>query len=271
MTLRLLPIFLTAVTIGGCATATVRQPVTTPFAGTWYQMPKEIIDEPSGFLAIGQDHLLFNLNGLPRGSISIANNDTDVGLQSGRLIGTDGRVLYVAVAETISEQPTGNQRVFAPTTHLDVHWFSVGAGPSDQPMAVLRLWPASALAALSAHSATSLSSSLSSTFFASPSATATTAIGVDSAEHHFVEVAKYLLNGYLANIATQLISARHAGKNNSALDLAYHRQTNAVRSDIVTELEAAYRGDSQALIRADHQLADLATVDNAFHQWRNQP
>lgn len=263
MTLRLLPIFFAAVTMGGCTTAAVRKPVATPFAGTWYQMPKENVHEPSGFLAIGQDHLLFNLNGLPRGSITIANNDTDVGVRSGRLIGTDGRVLYVAVAETISEQQAGNQRVLEPTTHLDVHWFPVGAGPSDQPTAVLRLWPASALAALSVQSATLPSPS--------PAASAVTAMGVDLAEHNFAEVARSTLNGYLATIATQLISARHAGKNNSALDVVYLRETNAVRSDIVTELEAARQGDNQALIRADQQLVDLATVDNAFHQWRSQP
>lgn len=266
MTLRLLPIFFAAVTIGGCTTAAVRKPVATPFAGTWYQMPKENVHEPSGFLAISQDHLLFNLNGLPRGSISIANNDTDVGLRSGRLIGTDGRVLYVAVAETISEQQAGKLRVLAPTTHLDVHWFPMGAGPSDQPTAVLRLWPASALAALSVQSATLTSPSSTAT-----ATSATTAVGVDSAERNFAEVAKSTLNGYLATIATQLISARHAGKNNSALDVVYLRETNAIRSDIVTELEAARRGDSQALIRADQQLVDLATVDNAFHQWRSQP
>lgn len=266
MNLRLLPFFFAAVTFSSCTTAAMRKPVATPFAGTWYQMPKENVHEPSGFLAIGQDHLLFNLNGLPRGSISIANNDTDVGLRSGRLIGTDGRVLYVAVVDTISEQQAGNQRVFAPTTHLDVHWFSVEAGPSDQPMAVLRLWPASALAALSVQSASLTSSSSSAT-----TTRATTTVRDDSAERNFADVAKSTLNGYLATIAMQLISARHAGKNNSTLDVAYLRETNAIRSDIVTELEAARRGDSQALIRADQQLVDLATVDNAFHQWRSQP
>jgi hypothetical protein len=259
VTLRFLPIIFAAVTVGGCATATIRQPVATPFAGTWYQMPKENNREPSGFLAISDDRLLFNLDGLPRGSISIAHNDTDVGLRSGRLIGADGRVLYIAVAETISEQQAGNQRLYVPTVHLDVHWFALGAGPSDQPTAVLRLWPSTALAALSVPSAITIPLS------------SMPVEKISSAEHHFVEVAQSTLNGCLAAVAAQLVSARYAGKNDRDLDALYQRSINVVRSDIVDELEAARLGDNHALTRADQQLNDLANVDSAFHQWRSQP
>ena len=252
-------------TLGGCATSAVRQPVAivVPFIGTWYQIPKENNPGPSGFLAIDHDRLLFNLDGLPRGSIAITENDTDVGLRSGRLICADGRVLYLAVREAVTEQQAGNQRIYSPTVHLDLHLFPNGASPTDQPTATLRLWPSTALAALSIPSSAK-SQALPSGTLSLP------AKSLDSADHRFTEVVKTARNGFLNTVVAQMISARSEGENNNNLNSLYHRCINLVRSDIVRELDAARLGDASAISRADQQSDDLHKMDTAFAEWRSQ-
>ena len=267
--LRLLPIFFTAITLGGCSAARVQQPVAMPFTGTWHQIPKENNRDPSGFLAIDHHRLLFNLDGFPRGTMTIADNDTDAGLRSGRLIGDDGRVLYVAVGETITEQQAGNQRVYTATLHLDVHWFALGAGPTDKPIAVMRLWPSTALASLAIHP-TMTNPAATATTPELPIQTLSPTNSLTPADRHFVAVVKTTRNGYLNAVVTQIISARSEGENISHLDSLYHRCANVLRSDIVRELDAARLGDTGALLRADQQSNDLMNVDHAFHQWRSQ-
>jgi hypothetical protein len=270
VTFRLLPIFIASMTLGGCAASAVRAPevrqsvtVAVPFTGTWFQVPKENDRGPSGFLAIDHDRLLFNLDGLPRGSIAITENDTDAGLRSGRLICADGRVLYIAVGETITEQQAGNQRIYSPTVHLDLHLFPNGSAPTDQPIAILRLWPSTALAALSIHSSANNQAPNFETL--SPPAKS-----LDSADHRFIDVVKATRNGFLNTVVAQIISARSEGESINNLNSLYHRCTNLVRSDIVRELDAARLGDANALSRADQQSDDLHKMDTAFSAWRSQ-
>ena len=265
VTFRLLPILIATMTVGGCGSATVRQPVAVavPFAGTWHQMPKENDRGPSGFLAIDHDRILFNLDGLPRGSIAITENDTDAGLRSGRLICADGRVLYIAVGESITEQQAGNQRVYSPTVHLDLHLFPNGANPTDQPLATLRLWPSTALAALSIHSSAMNSTATLETL--SPPAKS-----LGPADHRFIDVVKTTRNGFLNTVVAHLISARSEGENQNDVNSLYYRCANLMRSDIVRELDAARLGDASALSRADQQSDDLHKIDTAFVEWRSQ-
>lgn len=215
-----------------------------------------------GFLAIDGARLVFNLDGLPRGSVAISSNDTDAGLRSGRLECVDGRVVYVAVGDSLVTRESADGRLLTPSQHLDVHIFAAGAGAGDQPLKVLRLWPSAALAVAAlpiAHPVPVTNSTAVNTTVGSP------------ADQRLTALFAQLDDPFLLVVADRLTAARAEGKPVTACDVLYRRSTQAVRSDVLRDLDAARRGDRSALGRADDRITGLAEADRAYHEWRSHP
>lgn len=266
MSVRLLPL-LCALAFAGCGSTTSRQQaaVTTPFTGTWHQAPLGATGEPLGFLAIADDRVLFNLDGLPRGAVAISDNDTDAGLRSGRLVCADGRILYLAVGDSLTTREAAEGRLLTPSLHLDVHVFAPGAGAGDTPQKVLRLWPSAALAV----AALPLSERPATTAPAPAPQVAPVAHG-SPADRHLVATFSRIADPFLANIAERLTGARADGLGSTELDSLYRRTTTVVRSEILRDLDSARRGDRNALVRADVHLEQLSEADRAYHEWQDR-
>lgn len=265
MKLRLVPL-LCALAIVGCGT-TQRQaqiPIAVPFAGTWHQAGTTP-DAPAGFLAIAGDRLLFNLDGLPRGAVDIAQNDTDAGLRSGRVVCADGRILYLAVGDSLTTRESDDGRLLTPTSHLDVHVFAAGAGAGDQPQKVLRLWPSSALAVAALPAPSRVTAS---PMVAAP-AQATPMVG-SAADQRFADSLVRLDDPYLASIADRLSRARTNGRGTAEFDDLWRRSTLPLHGEVLHDLDAARQGDRAALGRADRRLTALDAADRAYATWRDQ-
>lgn len=269
MSLRLLPL-LGALALAGCGSTARHQAVTTPFTGTWHQASATHsaapAAEPLGFLAINDAAVLFNLDGLPRGLVAISDNGTDAGLRSGRLTCADGRILYIAVGDSLTTRDSAEGRLLTPTLHLDVHVFAPGAGASDAPQKVLRLWPSAALAVASLPLLERLA-----TVAAIPATRVTEVVPGSPADHRFAALLEHLGDPFLATIAERLTGARADGLPVTDLDQIYRRTTSVVRAEVLRDLDSARRGDSSALTRADARLGQLVTADSAYGEWRGRP
>lgn len=265
MSLRLIPL-LAVLAFAGCGTGQ-RQAgaLGTPFAGTWHLASTTSPDAPAGFLALDGERVLFNLDGLPRGAVAISANDTDAGLRSGRVVCADGRILYLAVGDSLTVRDTTDGRVLAPTPHLDVHVFAPGAGAGDQPQKVLRLWPSTALAVAA------LRDRQPAPAAAAPVAVASGTGNTTPHDQRFIGTLERLRDPYLAGLALRLSGARQDGLDQGDLDVLYRRSTQVVRSEVLRDLDAARRGEAMALTRADQTLADLAIADRAYATWRDRP
>lgn len=262
MHVRLLPTIIAAAALAGCTSTAARQPVTMPFTGTWHQEPAAESHAPAGFLAIDSASVMFNLDGLPRGQIAITTNETDPGLRSGRLVCADGRTLFLAVGDSISDQVSGDQRVVTSALHLDVHCFSAGAKPTDAPQATLRLWSSATLAVTAyGHQTTAASAAL---------AASTASAAVHPADRHFTEAVATTHDLFLVTLARQITAARADGLHAADLDALYQRCTVVMRGEVLRDLDAARQGDRSALTRADRRLSDLACADDAYDHWRSQ-
>jgi hypothetical protein len=263
---RLLPLFC-ALALAGCG-STPRQSaaVGTPFTGTWHQAATTAANEPLGFLAIADDRVLFNLDGLPRGTVEISTNDTNAGLRSGRLVCADGRILYLAVGDSLATRESADGRLLTPTMHLDVHVFAAGAGAGDAPQKVLRLWPSAALAiaALPLPERTVAAAP-------APTAAALPAKPTGSpADQRFAASLERLADPFLANIAERLTLARADGLPAAELDAIYRRTTAVVRGEILRDLDSARSGDRTALARADSRLDQISEADRAYLEWQDR-
>ncbi len=247
-------------TLAGCSAGAARSPVTMPFTGTWHQEPTGESSGPAGFLAIDGERILFNLDGQPRGPVAIISNETTSTLRSGRLICADGRMLFLAVGDSIREQGVAGERLLTSTPHLDVHCFSAGAGPNDAPQATMRLWPSSALAV----------TAFARLAVPAADARATTTSAVPPADRRFTGTVAITGDPALIALAVQMTSARADGLDGRAIDGLYQRGTVVVRADILRDLEAGRTGDRSALGRADRRISDLASVDDAYDDWRSQ-
>jgi hypothetical protein len=259
VSVRLIPLLVT-IALVGCGSTQRQSSMAAPFTGTWHQASATVTTEPLGFLAIDGSRLVFNLDGLPRGTVAISGNDTDAGLRSGRLQCADGRVLYLAVGDSLTTRDSAEGRLLTPTLHLDVHVFAPGAGAGDQPLKVLRLWPSAALAVAAlpvAHPAP-----------ATTTATVTTVVG-SLMDQRLAELFARLDDSFLVVVAERLTAARAEGKPVTALDALYRRSTQAVRGDVLRELDASRRGDRTALVRADDRIDALAEADRAYDDWRS--
>ena len=310
MSIRLLPL-LCAMALAGCGSTHRHAAVTTPFTGTWHQASAAHSSahssahstahaaEPLGFLAISDKQVLFNLDGLPRGLVAISDNGTDAGLRSGRLTCDDGRILYVAVGDSLTTRDTADGRLLTPTLHLDVHIFAPGAGAGDAPQKVLRLWPSAALAVASlpllerpaAVAPVAAAPVAAAPVAVAPVAVAPVAVAPAAAarapdvapgspvDRRFAAMLVHLGDPFLASIADRLIGARSDGLPLTDLDQLYRRATTVVRNEILRDLDSARRGDSlgdslgekSALTRVDARLAQLATADSAYGEWRGRP
>lgn len=266
MSVRLLPL-MCALALAGCGSTTSRQQtaVKTPFTGTWHQASLGATGEPLGFLAIADDRILFNLDGLQRGVVAISDNGTDAGLRSGRLVCADGRILYLAVGDSLTTREAAEGRLLTPTLHLDVHVFAPGAGAGDMPQKVLRLWPSAALAV----AALPLSERpVTVTTTAAPEMAPV--VHGSPADRRLVATISRMADPFLANIAQRLTGARADGVGTSELDSIYRRTTTVVRSEILRDLDSARRGDRTALARADGRLDQLSEADRAYREWQDQ-
>lgn len=266
MNIRLVPL-LCAVVIAGCGT-TQRQaqaPISAPFTGTWHQTGATA-DTPVGFLALAGDRLLFNLDGLPRGAVDIARNETDPGLRSGRVVCADGRILYLAIGDSLTARESGEDRLLTPTNHLDVHVFAAGSGAGDQPQKVLRLWPSAALAVAALPAALRVNEA--------PVATSTVHVARPAegspADQRFATSLAGLDDPFLDSVGERLTRARGEGRPTPELDALWRRTTRILHGEVLHDLDAARRGERTALGRADERLADLATADRAYDAWRDQ-
>jgi hypothetical protein len=248
-----------------------------PFTGTWHQAPLGAEQAvPVGFLGIDADHVLFNLDGLPRGSVAIAQNDTDAGLRSGRLVCADGRVLYVAVGDSLTTRESDEGQLLTPTVHLDVHVFAPGAGPGDAPQRVLRLWPSAALAVATlptrprTMAATTPAVAPAPVVAAAPAVAPTTAMvaPVAPVDQRFVSELSAVNDPLLRTLSATMVGARQDGMTATDLDALFRRCTLLVRSDLVRDLDAARRGERAALSRADQRIQDLTRADHAYQDWR---
>ncbi len=266
MSARLLPL-LCALALAGCG-STQRQSaaVGTPFTGTWHQASTAAANEPHGFLAIDDARVLFNLDGLPRGTVEISTNDTNAGLRSGRLVCADGRILYLAVGDSLATREAAEGRLLTPTVHLDVHVFAAGAGAGDAPQKVLRLWPSSALAiAALPLPERPVVVAPTPTAVALPTKTAGS-----PADQRFAATLERLADPFLANIAEHLTVARADGRSATELDAIYRRTTAVVRGEILRDLDSARSGDRTALARADHRLDQISEADRAYLEWQDR-
>jgi len=264
VSVRLIPLLL-AVTLAGCGSSQRQPPVAAPFTGTWHQAAVESTTEPLGFLAIDGSRLVFNLDGLPRGTVAISSNDTDAGLRSGRLACADGRVLYVAVGDSLMTRDSTAGRLLTPTLHLDVHVFAPGAGPGDQALKVLRLWPSAALAVAALPVAHPVPGPTTTT------AATVTAITGSPADQRLTAAFARLDDPFLVVVAERLTGARADGKAVTMIDALYHQSTQVVRGDVLRDLDAARRGDRTALERADGRITALAEANRAYDDWRSHP
>lgn len=266
MSVRLLPL-LCALALAGCGSTTSRQQaaVTTPFTGTWHQASPGSTGEPLGFLAIADGRVLFNLDGLPRGAVAISDNDTDAGLRSGRLVCADGRILYLAVGDSLTTREAAEGRLLTPTLHLDVHVFAPGAGTGDTPQKVLRLWPSAALAV----AALPLSERPAMVATAVAPAPQDPVTRGSPADRRLVATFSRMADPFLANIAERLTGARADGMGSTELDNIYRRTTTVVRSEILRDLDSARRGDRNALAHADGRMGQLSEADRAYHEWQD--
>ncbi len=262
MNVRLIPTLIAAAALAGCSSTAARQPVSMPFTGTWHQEPATESHAPAGFLAIDSERVIFNLDGQPRGQVSITTNETDPALRSGRLVCADGRTLFLAVGDSITDQVSGDRRVLTPSRHLDVHCFAPGAKPTDAPQATLRLWPSATLAVTAYAHQMPPTPSTPSAFI--PAATA------HPVDRRFTDAVAATRDPFLTTVAAQITAARADGVDAAGLDALYQRCTVVVRSDILRDLDAARRGDQTALPRADRRLSDLASADDAYDHWRSQ-
>lgn len=236
-----------------------------PFTGTWHQTSTGAAasaTEPLGFLAIDSSRMVFNLDGLPRGTVAITDNDTDAGLRSGRLECADGRVLYVAVGDSLTTRDSAEGRLLTPTLHLDVHVFAPGAGAGDQPLKVLRLWPSAALAVAALPAAPPSS--------VSPAVT-TAEIEGSPADRQLTAAFARLDDPYFNLVADRLTGARNTGTSAIEVEALYRRSTLVVRGAVLRDFDAARRGDRSALVRADSQIDELAEADRAYDDWRSRP
>lgn len=265
MSVRLLPL-LCAIALAGCSSTQRQAAVGAPFTGTWHQASAAPSAEPSGFLAIDGEQLLFNLDGLPRGLVTISDNRTDAGLRSGRLVCADGRILYVAVGDSLTTRDSTEGRLITSTLHLDVHVFAPGAGPGDTPQKVLRLWPSAALAV-----AALPLPERPATIAAAPATRPVDATTSSPVDRRFAAQLEQLGDPFLANIAERLTGARADGLPPAELDQLYRRTTSVVRAEVLRDLDSARRGDNRALTRADARLEQLATADSAYGEWRGRP
>jgi hypothetical protein len=246
----------------GCAgDATVRSapvaPLGSPFTGTWHQTPAAA-QTPTGFLALDAGRVVFNLDGQARGPVAITANETDAGLRSGRVVCADGRILFLAVGDSLTTRESADGRLLAPTPHLDVQVFAAGAGPAAEPQHRLRLWPAAALAVAM------LPASVARP--AAPQAPTAVALPPQDQQLH----AAFGNDPWLATVAARLTQARADGRTPEELDLLYRRSVQVLRGEVVRDLDAGRRGDRSALARADERLADLSRADTAYATWRSR-
>lgn len=265
---RVLPLIL-SLAFAGCTATAQRQAVAMPFTGTWHQPPTGTANDlPVGFLGIDGDQVLFNLDGLPRGMVAIAENQTNAALRSGRLICADGRVLYLAIGDSLTVKETDDGRLLTPTVHLDVQLFANGAGPGDAPQRVVRLWPAAALAvaalptktapAMAATTGTQAAQTPHTNLMASP---------LSARDQRFQRELATLQHPFLRALPATLQLANNDGRPTAEITSLYRRCTLIVRGDVVRDLDAARYGDRAALSRADHQLSELTRADQAYQDW----
>jgi hypothetical protein len=261
VSVRLIPLML-SIAFAGCGATARQAPVAAPFTGTWHQSSAASTTEPQGFLAIDSSRLVFNLDGLPRGTVAISGNETDAGLRSGRLECADGRVLYVAVGDSLTTRDSTEGRLLTQTLHLDVHVFAPGAGPGDQPLKILRLWPSAALAVAALPLAPA------------PVPAITKAITVPTgspADQRLKAAFAQVEEPFLIVVADHLTEARFAGQSSAAIDAFYRRSTQALRGNVLRDLEAARAGDRGSLMHADGGIESLAEADRAYEDWRSNP
>ena len=251
----------------GC-TAERTASVSTPFIGTWYQRSSLDADQPAGFISISAQQITFNVDGLSRSVMAINANETDPSLRSGRLVGADGSTLFLGLGESLLDQQTDDVRLLATNVHLDVYYFAPGAAPTGKPQLTLRLWPSSALA--TASYARRLKSS------EMPPAR----LGVDSevnksilmpltskCDQRFLDSSEHLSDPYLNAFSQQLIRPKTAGSSQQKINELYLRSVRASRSDIISDLEQARRGDVKALKSADEHVSTLSEYALIYRDW----
>jgi hypothetical protein len=254
---------LLALAFAGCTATAQRNAVAMPFTGTWHQRPTgEVNDRPVGFLGIDDHQVVFNLEGMPRGMVAISQNETNAGLRSGRLICADGRILYLAVGDSLTVKETDEGRLLTPSLHLDVQIFAQGAGPGDDPQRVLRLWPSAALAIAALPTKAAGPAREQTT---APTPIPTTAGTIH--DQRFQHALSSLHHPFLRALPSTLQMASRDGLSTDEIDSLFRRHTQVVRNDVVRDLDAARRGDATALSRADQHLNDLNRVDRAYQDW----
>jgi hypothetical protein len=253
----------------GCTTERTAS-VSTPFMGTWFQRSSLDADQPAGFISLSAQQVTFNVDSLPRGVMAITTNETDPSLRSGRIVGVDGSTIFLSLGEALIDQQTDDVRLLSTAVHLDVYYFAPGAAATGKPQLTLRLWPSAALATTSY--ARQLKTSEWSSNRPRVDNELNKAVLIPASlpsDQRFMDASDHFKDPSLGAFTQQLIRAKTAGHSPQKINELYLRNIRNSRSDIVSDLDQARRGDGQALKRADEHLTALTDYAVVYRHWYN--